>query len=1075
MYEYPMICVREVIANALVHRDYQDGNRNSHFRIFSDRIEIVSPGEWVAKPLEPGVAYSLKQLQAESSKKNFTLAKVLSWIRLVEGEGSGIPAAVRNCQEIGAPIPKVIQQDGFVKVIIKPIPDWPPLASEFARLRETQEPFHCGIVGIDIEGYARPERTDPMRAEQRTRLYDLVGEALAQADIPLSSIMQTDSGDGFLLLVSPRVSTARLLHPFATGLAGRLADSNRDVSATEWLRLRIVVHAGTVLAGAHGFAGASIVHAARLLDARTTSALMAGNPAAAALVISDEVYQDVVRHAYPGIDPAGWQAMRVHVKETTTRAWIHLPGLTTQPSLPTVLAAPHAAPASVPIPHELPRPIADFTGREDELAALERWLNPDERSGGRSTQPVLISAIDGMGGVGKSALAIQVAYRLADAFPDGQLYVDLQGASPGVGPLAAHDALSRMLRSLGSDPADIPVGVEEAAARFRSLAAERRLLVLLDNAASPEQVRFLLPGSPMCGVLVTSRHVLATLEGTRAIHLDVFSGGQALELLGRLAGQQRIAAEQQAADEVVDWCGRLPLAIRIAGALLASRPGSLVQTLVERLTDARRRLETLQVGDLGLRASFDASLNALLESPDPRDRSAAAAFGVLSLPEGPDIGLTAAARLLDQPESITEELLERLVEAHLLESLRPRRYQFHSLVRLYAREFAVSQHDETDRLAMLTRMIGFYTATTWRTMALLRPGDQRETTGDPRWSNDGLQFADAPTALAWLEVEHVNLLSAINQTAMTMTADTSVLPARLAGQLARALFGFFEIRGYWQDGLQVNRTVLELARRARDRHAEAHANNDLGAFHQRLGQYQEAMSCLQQSLSLFRDLGDRQGQASSLNLLGLVHWRLGRSAEAISSQRESLSLYREASDHYGEARSLSNLGLVHSQANKHAEAVDFLQQSLSLFWELGDRQGQAISLNNLGNVYDRLGRPAEAVDFLQQSLSLFRELGDRHGQAEALRNLGRASDRLGRPAEAVACQQQSLSLFRELGDRRGQAEALRDLGDALRAVGRDDQARLAWQEALGICETLRIPETDDVRARLAAQPSEDTP
>ena len=890
------------------------------------------------------------------------------------------------------------------------------------------EPTHRGILGVDIERFNRPEWTDPIRADLRTRLHDLVDRALAGAGITAAQTDRLDAGDGLLLLVAGQVSTARLLDPLAAGLASGLAEENRQVAWSARMRLRVVVHAGEVLADAHGHTGASLNHAARLLEAETTRSILAGSPeASVVLVVSDEVYQGVVRHAYRGIDPDGWQPVRIHAKETTTRAWAHLPGVRPQPDLPALLAAPRIGPASLPIPRELPNPPADFTGRDRELATLEGLLSIGEAGG--SGRTVVISAIDGMGGIGKSALALWTAKRRTDAgaFPDGQLYVNLHGATPGLAPLAPLDALGRMLRSLGLEPAAIPGEVEEAAARFRSLAADRRLLVLLDNAATAQQVRPLLPASPTCAVLVTSRQSLATLDGVRLVHLDVLPAGQAVELLARIAGRERVAAEPEAAAEVVRLCGGLPLAIRIASARLAARPAWPVSVLAARLAEATDRLEELEVGELAVRASFDVSLHALRTSPEPGDQRAAAAFGVLALPDGPDLSLSGAARLLDQPDRTALRLLERLVDAQVLEDNESGRYRFHDLVRLYARQHAATGQPESERLAALSRLFGFYTATAWHALALLRPGDQRLATVDPRWTDSLLHFSDTATALDWLETERANVLAVITQT----PSASPTVPPELATQLTRALFWFFETRGYWQDGMLANQTVLELARRTGDRPAQAHAHNDLGAIHAWLGQYPEAIASLQDSLVLFRELGDRHGQAASL----------------------------------------TNLGIVYVRLEQYREAMNCLRHSLTLRQELGDRYGQAISLTNLGEVLGRLERYREAMSCLRQSLMLLRELGDRHVQAHCVSILGAVYERLGWHAEALGCLQDSLTLFRELGDRHGQAELLRDLGDTLLRLHDRQGACEAWQEALELYQALRIPEADKVRRRLAALPA----
>jgi transcriptional regulator with XRE-family HTH domain len=412
-------------------------------------------------------------------------------------------------------------------------------------------------------------------------------------------------------------------------------------------------------------------------------------------------------------------------------------------------------------PREVPRPPADLTGRAAELATL-RELCGSDTAGGR---PVVTCTIDGMGGIGKSALAIHAAHELAPAFPDGQLYVDLQGATPGLRPLEPLAALGRVLRSLGLEPGAVPATVAERAARFRSLAACRRLLVLLDNAADAEQMRPLLPGGPTSVVLVTSRQPLVTLEGARVLHLGVLPEADGLDLLARIAGPARVAAEPTAAAEVVRACGGLPLAIRIAGARLAGRPGWPVRLMADRLGDVTHRLETLQAGELGVRACFDISLRALSERRDPVDRAASAAFALLSLPDGPDIGVTAAARLLEQSEATTSRLLEHLVDEQLLESPHAGRYQFHGLMRLYARESAVRRHPESERLAAIVRLIDFYRVTAWRAMAMVRPCGPPPGDRDAGWTSDAPEFADASEALAWLDAERANLLAAEAQAA----------------------------------------------------------------------------------------------------------------------------------------------------------------------------------------------------------------------------------------------------------------------------------------------------------------------
>jgi DNA-binding SARP family transcriptional activator/DNA polymerase III delta prime subunit len=610
---------------------------------------------------------------------------------------------------------------------------------------------------------------------------------------------------------------------------------------------------------------------------------------------------------------------------------------------------------------ELPLEVGDFVGRAGLVGQIERLLAEDRR--------VPVVALSGPPGVGKTALAIHAAHRLAERFGDGQLYVDLHGATTGLAPLAPLEVLGRFLRALGTDPAAVPTSLEEASAAFRSRVAGRRLLLVLDNAADAVQVAPLLPANPGCGVLVTSRPVLAGLDGTAHLPLDVLELEEATELLGLVAGKDRVAAEPAGAVELARCCGYLPLALRIAGARLVARPTWPVAALAERLADAQRRLDELELAQVGVRASFQVSYQQLCDSPDALDRAAAQGFGLLGVLDGPEVGVPVAGRLLDEPEEAAEPVLERLVDAQLLQSPQPGRYRLHDLLRLYSRELAFKQHPEPVRAAALTRALGFYVACAWQTLALLRPGDYRLGQADDRWCKGGLEFADEQAALGWLEAERANLLAAIQQ-----ASSTPGVPPQIAIQLAQALFAYFYVRSHWEDCVQASQLALETARRIGDRAAQARGYNDLGAAYLRRGQYDRALGNHQPSLALYRELGDRLGQAGSLTNLGVVHKRLGRYEEALACQQESVAICRE----------------------------------------LGDPHVQAISLHNLGVVYQRQGRYREALACHEESLALRRELNQPHGQAESLREFGMTLRALGRAEEARAHWLDALAILQRL-------------------------------------------------------------
>jgi tetratricopeptide (TPR) repeat protein/transcriptional regulator with XRE-family HTH domain len=721
-----------------------------------------------------------------------------------------------------------------------------------------------------------------------------------------------------------------------------------------------------------------------------------------------------------------------------------------------------AAASSLPsVPRELPAAPPDFVGRVTELATLTDLLDESRNPGG----PI---AIDGMAGVGKSALAIHAAHQLVDAgsFPDGHLYVNLQGAS-GRGPLEPLSVLGRLLRTLGLAPAAIPAELDEAAACFRTLTADRRLLVLLDNAQDVTQIRPLLPGNPSCGVLVTSREVLGMLEGARRLHLEVLPPEHALTLLDRIAGRDRVAAESRAAADVTRTCGYLPLAIRIAGARLAAHPGSSLGKLASSLVAASSVVDELQAGDLAVRASFDVSVRGLRESSSPVDARAATAFGLLSLPDGPDLSEMAASALLDLPEPVTETLLDRLVAGQVLEAARPGRYRFHDLVRRYARDEAAREHGGAEQVAALTRTFSFYTATVWRSIVLLRPGDHRFSVGDHRWTSEGLMHGDASAAWSWFELERANLLAAVAQAGRMALDGTLTIPT-LSCQLANGLGGFLSTAGHWHDWLRVSETALEVAQRVGDRGAEADALQQLGAACGELGRYGESVAHLERSLSIQRALGDRHREAGCLGDLGLYANRQGRNSEAQAYLEESLAIRHALGDRRGCAVALINLGGVHGDMGCHEQAVPCLREALAIFRQLGNERGAARTLIGLGYSYRELGCLDDAAGCLHEGLDGCRNAGDRQGVSACLNELGVVSWRRGHTEAALEYVRESLATARELGDRFYQANALRDLGDVLHGAGRVGQARASWEEALALSEAMRLSQSGAIRARLSA-------
>ena len=693
---------------------------------------------------------------------------------------------------------------------------------------------------------------------------------------------------------------------------------------------------------------------------------------------------------------------------------------------------PPAGHTSPVVPRQLPPGVTGFTGRGKEIDRLSRLL--------AAAGTVAIAVVEGPGGIGKSALAVHVGHLVAHRFPDGQLYVDLQGATAGPAPLAPMAALGRLLRALGVSGDEVPDTVAEASAVFRALTAGSRLLVVLDNAGDAAQVRPLLPAGAGCAVLVTSRQVLATLDSATHLQLDVLAPRESLALLGSLVGATRIAADSAGAARIAELCGHLPLALRIAAARLAARPSWPAGALAARLADASRRLDELQFADLGVRASFQVSYQSIV------DRELAAAYPLLSVLDGPELSLSVAARLLDRDERWTEESLERLVDARLLETPVPHRYRLHDLLRLFARELAEQIHPPAARAAAVSRAVEWYTATAWETFRLLRPGDTR------LGAVGGMRFADAGTALAWLEAERANLVATVRQ-------GQSVA-------LAQALFAFFQVRSHWHDLIAVNQVALAAARRAGDLAAQAQACCDLNVAYDLRGRYDQAIRYLTEGLRIFRLLGDKRGQGACLNGLGVVYDSQQRYAEAKACLEQSLAVRAELADRRGQALSLNNLGVVHKRLDQHEAALGCYERALVLSEQLGDHRLRAGVLTNVGEVYEWQGRGAEALACHERSMRLFRRLGDRQGQALNLGNRGRLYQHGGDYRQARACLEECLAIQRELGDRRGQAECLQQLGALLAQFGDTAQAHARWRAALVIFTDLGLPAAAAVSALL---------
>ncbi|MFD8385316.1 BTAD domain-containing putative transcriptional regulator [Streptomyces sp. NPDC059679] len=644
-------------------------------------------------------------------------------------------------------------------------------------------------------------------------------------------------------------------------------------------------------------------------------------------------------------------------------------------------AAPPRAARAPRGPRQLPPASPAFTGRHGEIAVIRTLIEEAEEhdgsgavatdggDGGAGGRPVVIAAIDGTGGVGKSSLVIHAAHQLADRFPDGQLYVDLHGATAGLTALDPGEVLGRFLRALGVDGSTVPSSTDEASAQFRSLAAGRRLLVILDNAASVEQVRPLLPAGPGCSALVTSREMLTTLEGATHLHLDVLPRDQAVALLERIVGAERVRAEPEEAEAITRLCGGLPLALRIAGARLAARPGRPLRTLVTKLTDVRGRLDELSFGDLAVRTSFQVSYDGFREGRRSDDLDAARAFRLLGALPGPDVSLPVATALLGLSESRTESALERLVDAQLLESPDSIRYHMHDLLRLFATERAEQEDSETERSTAVARGLSCYLATAQQAVTLLdplRPGPGRPVDGD----GTVVPLGDSAEADAWLKAELRNLLAAV-----AYAVERPEPVARLGVRLAQSLQWFLYPRAHAQDLQSVNELAISAARRLGDLESEAWLLDHLAGAYWLQRAYDDVRECLESALEIWRELGHHEGELRTLCNLADALCELGLHEEAIVVQKRQLALAREIGDPAAEVVGLGNLGRAHRGLGHPEEALTCFRESLEGARRTGNIHHQGFALYEMGLTYMEQGKFPEGRTHMDEALPVWKRPG----------------------------------------------------------------------------------------------------
>ena len=666
------------------------------------------------------------------------------------------------------------------------------------------------------------------------------------------------------------------------------------------------------------------------------------------------------------------------------------------------------------VPHQLPPPVRHFAGRAAELSALSALLDESVSSGA-----VVVTAIGGTAGVGKTSLALHWAHRAAARFPHGQLYINLRGHDPSGAPLDPAEALRMFLDALEVAPERIPVGVEAQAALYRSLFAGRRILVVLDNAHDVEQVVPLLPGSPGCMTVVTSRNRLPGLVarfGAQPIVLDPPTAAEAREMLARRLGGERTAAEAEAVEDIIGRCGRLPLALAIVAARAAVRPHFPLRGLADELRDSGRRLEAL-TGDhpaADVRAVFSWSYHAL-SSP------AARLFRLLGLHFAPCITAAGAASLAGLPPARARPLLTELTRAHLIDEPIPGRYVVHDLLGVYASEQAHANESTQERRAATRRALDHYLHSAHRAALLINPLRDPialdplhpEVTPEPL---DGYEHA-----MAWFGAELRALLAAVDH-----AADAGL--GTYTGELAWTLADFLNRRGHWHEYAATQRAALSAAQQRADLPAQTVAHRLLARAWTQLGHYDHAHVHLTAAIDLARDAGDPVLQAHAHHSRAVVWERQGRYADALDQSRQALALFRAADHPRGEADALNAVGWYHAQ----------------------------------------LGHQPRALVDCRRALVLYEKLGDLDGQADVWDSLGYAHHHLCDYDMAADCYARALDLYRRFGNRYQEASTLARLGDTHQARADFDAARDAWALAVAILQGLDHPDADPIQAKLAA-------
>lgn len=684
-------------------------------------------------------------------------------------------------------------------------------------------------------------------------------------------------------------------------------------------------------------------------------------------------------------------------------------------------ASASAETASPDVPRQLPAAVSDFTGRTEELDALSKIL--DDAGRGTTRGALVISAIGGTAGIGKTALALHWAHQVAHRFPDGQLHVNLRGFDPSAEPVPPTDAIRGFLDALGVPPESIPRDATAQAGLYRSLLADKQMLIVLDNARDEQQVRPLLPASPGSLVLITSRNQitgLAASDGARILLLDTLGHSEAVQMLTARLGRKRVANDPKAVSEIATLCAGLPLALSVVAARVVARPRYPLSALAAELRDAPGRLDALDVGDP--RASVQGVFSWSYDQLSPE---AARMFRLLGLHPGPDISVDAAACLADTDRATARRQLHELDRDCLITEHVPGRYTFHDLLRAYAARQAQTVDGEQERKAALGRLFDHYAQAACAASILLYPSREMSTFAAANWgANHAVgesHFNDVQQAWAWLEAEHASLIASVSLAAEHgFDRHSWQLVWFLATHLART--------GYWNERIPLQSTALAAATRA----------------------------------------GDIAGQALTSRLLGGTYVDLRDLDQALKYYQVGANMYKQLGNRLGEAKAWQGIATVAGFQGRYTDAISYLEHELRLQQKIGHKAGEAKTLMSLGMARGALGEIPKTLEVSRQALTLAVEIGNRYIEELAWHGIGYCEQTLGNFSKAVEGFQHTLDLARIAGDRFHEADVFAHLGDLHHAQGKTRGALKFWTRALAIFNEIHHPDADQIRSKLAS-------